>query len=186
MSFPQARCCCSRSMRRVDVEVLEHIVPVLVLLDIGDCLTHRRLPLWVFMQCVLYGGVLLFNGRQAIVEAVVVHLFTMIALAREWHTSSLVAIRNFFIGLLLIVVEVAILPFLTWDLLPGALSMLRSGLLPASMLGLVYAGRSRLIPIYIAGESRYLRDWVIAVVPGLQVASYSRRSTSARCCLLHL
>jgi hypothetical protein len=41
------------------------------------------------------------------------HLLIMVAMGRQRHTSSMVAARNFFIGLLLVVVEVAMVPLLT-------------------------------------------------------------------------
>ena len=179
------------SERRVDVETLEQVLPILillllVLLDGGEAFRCFRLPLGVLVKCVLDVLLRLFDGRQPVVEAGMLHLLVMVAIAREGHTSSPMATRDFFILLLLIVVEVAILPLLTCTLLPGALRVLRSGLLPTSMLGLVHAGGSWLIPAYIAGESRSLRNWIIAAVPGLWVASQSCRGTSMRGYLLNL
>jgi len=61
--------------------------------------------------------------------------------------------------------------------MPGALSVLRSGLLPTSMLelvnvgrflpsmlGLVHVGKSRLVPVYIVGEGRSLGNGIITMV----------------------
>jgi hypothetical protein len=50
MPFPQVGCCRGGSMRWPNVEVLEQSVPVLVLmllllLEIGHLMSHRRLPL---------------------------------------------------------------------------------------------------------------------------------------------
>jgi hypothetical protein len=62
----------------------------------------------------------LFNGGEPVVKAGALHLLfiiahglVMVAIGRERHTSSLMATRDFFILLLLIVVEVAILPLHT-------------------------------------------------------------------------
>ena len=93
--LPQAVCCCRCSVRLVDIEILEQVVPVLVLLllvllDVGDCVPHVCLPLRMLMKCVLYGVLRFFNGVQPIVVAVVLHLLVMVASARERHTSSLV------------------------------------------------------------------------------------------------
>ena len=161
-----------------------------MLLDVGEAISYFCLPLGVLVKHILDVLLCLFNICQPGVEAGVLHLLVMIshwlimiAMGREGHTSSLVAAWNYFIGLLLIVVEVAFLPVLTWALLPGALRVLGSRMLSPSMFGLVHAGGSRLIPACIAGESRSLENWIITMVPGLRVVSQSCRDTSTRCCL---
>ena len=164
-----------------------------MLLDVGDAVSHFYLSLGVPVKHVLSVLLRLFYGCQPSVEAGMLHLLVMvahwlikIAMSREGHMSSLVAAWNVFIRLLLIVVEVAILPLLNWALLPRASRVLRSGLLLASMLRLAHVRISRLIPACIAGESRSFWNWVITMVPGLWVASYSRRSTSMRRFFLNL
>ena len=77
--------------------------------------------------------------------------------------------------------------------------MLRSGLLPTSMLGLmhvggfptsllglVHAGRSRLVLVYIVGEGGSFGNGIVTMVPRKRVARESRRSALARCCFLFL
>jgi hypothetical protein len=174
------------------VETLEQVSPILVLLllvllDGGEAFSCLRLPLGVLVKHVLDLLLVLFNGGEPVIEAGVLHLLFMIAhglvmaaIGREGHTSSLMATRDFFILLLLIIVEVAILPLRTRALMPGALSELRSGLLPTrmlrlvhvgrfppSMLGLLDAGRTRPVPACIAGEGRSFRNWIVTSVPGL-------------------
>ena len=82
---------------------------LLVLLDGSKAFFCLRLPLGVLVKCVLDVLLRLFDGRQPVVEAGMLHLLVMVAMAKEGHTSSLMATRDFFILLLLIVVEVAIL-----------------------------------------------------------------------------
>ena len=88
----------------------------------------------MLVQSVLNLMFVLLNGGEPSVEASVFHLLLMVthgrwmmahvlviiargmvmeATSREGHASSLVATRNIFIGLLLIVVEVAIMTLLT-------------------------------------------------------------------------
>ena len=93
---PQARCCRIRSEWQVDVEILEQVVPVLVLLllvllDVGDVASHFCLPLRMLMQSVVYVLLRFFNGGQPGVEAGMIHLLIVVATGREIHTSSLVA-----------------------------------------------------------------------------------------------
>ena len=112
---------------------------------------HVFLPLRVLIQCVLYDDILLLDGGQAVVEAVVLHLLVMIASVRERHASSLVTTGGFFIIMLLVVVEVFEVPLLARNLLPGAFRLVRRWLFPTSMLRLVPSGRSRLVLACIAG-----------------------------------
>ena len=86
---------------------------LLVLLDGGEAFSCLRLPLGVLVKCVLDVLLRLFDGRQPVVEAGMLHLLVMVAIGREGHTSLLMATRDFLIWLLLIVVEVAILPLCT-------------------------------------------------------------------------
>ena len=85
----------------------------MVLLDIGEAASHF-LPLGVLVKRVLNVLLCLFNGSHPGVEAgmlhlliIVAHVLVIVATGREGHTSSLMAARHFFIGLLLIVVDVA-------------------------------------------------------------------------------
>ena len=101
--LPQVGCCCNRSEWRVKVELLEQVVPVLiivllVLLDVGDGVFHVRLPLRVLVQGVVNVLLCFFNGGQPSVEVGMIHLLVkvahmliMIAMGRERHTSILVA-----------------------------------------------------------------------------------------------
>ena len=86
---------------------------LLVLLNGGDAFSHFFLPLGVLVKHVLDVLLRLFDSRQPIVEVGMLHLLVMVAIGREGHTSSLMATRDFFILLLLIVVEVPILPLRT-------------------------------------------------------------------------
>lgn len=107
------------------METLKQVSPffillLLVLLDGGEAFSCLRLPLGVLVKRVLDRLLVLFDGGEPIVEAGALHLLLMIAhglimvaIAREGHMSSLMATRDFFILLLLIVVEVAILPLCT-------------------------------------------------------------------------
>jgi len=83
------------------------------LLDAGDVVSHFCLPLGVLVKRVLDVVLRLFYGSQPGVKVGILHLLVVVAIAREGHTSSLMATRDFFILLLLIVVEVAILRMLT-------------------------------------------------------------------------
>ena len=74
----------------------------------------------MLVKLVLDVMLVVFDGGEHVAEAGVLHLLLMIyhglvmlAIGREGHTSSLMATRDFFILLLLIVVEVAILPLCT-------------------------------------------------------------------------
>jgi len=107
------------------VETLEQVSPILfflllVLLNGGEAFSCLRLPLSVLVNLVLDVMLVLFDGGEPVVKAGAFHLLLMIAhglvmvaIGREGHTSSLMATRDFFILLLLIVVEVAILRMLT-------------------------------------------------------------------------
>ena len=140
-----------------------------------------------WMSCYVSSIVIsLVLGGALHLLLMIAHGLVKVAIGREGHTSSLIAARDFFIWLLLIVVKVAILPMLSSALLLGALYVLRSGLLPTSMLGLVHAGGSRLIPTYIVGEGRSLLTRIIAMVPRLRVVHQSCRGTPRRGCLLDL
>jgi len=66
----------------------------------------------MLMQGVAYVLLRFFNGDQPSVEKGMIHLLIMVAMGRERHTSSLVATRNFFLVLLLVVVEVSVVPLL--------------------------------------------------------------------------
>ena len=66
----------------------------------------------MLMQGIAYVLLRFFNGGQPGVEAGMIHLLIMVAMGRERHTSSLVATRNFFLVLLLVVVEVSVVPLL--------------------------------------------------------------------------
>ena len=107
--------------------------------------------------------------------------------------ASLMATQDLLIWLLLVVVKVVILPLCTWALMPGALSMLRSGMLPTnmlglvnvgrfppSMLGLVHTGRSHVVPLCIDGEGMAFKNGIVTMVRRQRVARESRRSASAR------
>jgi hypothetical protein len=101
------------------------------------------------MLCLLDGGqpsveagvlcllLMIAHGRL-----MVGHVLVMVAIGREGHAPSRRATWNFFIGLLLVVVKIIMLPLPAWVLLLGALSVLRSRLLPIGMLGLVHTGRT--------------------------------------------
>ena len=83
-------------VRWVKVESLEQVVPILillllVLLDIGNGVSHVCLPLRVLMQGAMDVLLSFFNGGQPGVEARMIHLLIMVAIGRERHTSSLVA-----------------------------------------------------------------------------------------------
>jgi hypothetical protein len=65
---------------------------------------------------------------------------------------------------LLVVVKIVVLPLPAWALLPGALGVLRSGLLPTSMLRMVPTGTSQLVPPCIASEGRSYWSRVITTV----------------------
>ena len=74
------------------------ILLLLMLLDIGDAVSHFCLPLGVLVKHVLDVVLRLFYGRQSSAEAGMLHLLVvvahgliMIAMSREGHTSSLVA-----------------------------------------------------------------------------------------------
>ena len=86
---------------------------LVVLLDGGEAFSCLRLPLGVLVKCVLDVLLCLFDGRHPVVEAEMMHLLVMVAIARERHMSSLMATQDFLILLLLIVVEVVILPLHT-------------------------------------------------------------------------
>ena len=71
---------------------------LLILLDVGDAVSHFCLPLGVLVKHVLDVVLRLFYGCQPGVEAGMLHLLVMIAhglimvaTSREAHTSSLVA-----------------------------------------------------------------------------------------------
>ena len=122
---PQARYCYGLLERRVNVETLKQVSPILVflllvLLDGGEVFSCLSLPLGVLVMLVLDVMLVLFNGGEPVVEAGALHLLLMIAhemvmvaIGREGHTSSLIDTQDFFIWLLLIVVEVETLPLLT-------------------------------------------------------------------------
>ena len=107
------------------METLEQVSPILiflllVLLNGGEAFSCLCLPLSVLVKLVLDVMLVLFDGGEPIVEVGVLHLLLMIThglvmvtKGREAHTSSLMSTRDFFILLLLIVVEVAILRMLT-------------------------------------------------------------------------
>ena len=107
------------------METLEQVSPIfvfllLVLLNGDEALSCLRLPLGVLVKLVPDVMLVLFDGGEPTVEVGALHLLLMIAhglvivaIGREGHTSSLMATRDFFIWLLLIVVKVAILPLRT-------------------------------------------------------------------------
>ena len=107
------------------METLEQVSQILVFLLLvvlnGDeAFSYLRLPLGVLVMLVLDVMLCLLDSCQPIVEVGVLHLLLMIAhglvmvaICREGHMSSLMATRDFFIWLLMIVVEVAILPLRT-------------------------------------------------------------------------
>ena len=107
------------------METLEQVSPILVflllvLLNGGEAFPCLCLPLSVLVKLVLDVTLVLFDGGEPIVEVGALHLLlmiahglVMIAIGREGHTSSMMATRDFFILLLLIVVKVAILPLHT-------------------------------------------------------------------------
>ena len=70
-------------------------------------------PLGVLVKRVMDVVLCLFYVCQPGVEVGMLHLRVMVAIGREGHTSSLMATRDFFMWLLLIVVEVDILPLRT-------------------------------------------------------------------------
>ena len=55
---------------------------------------------------------------------------------------------------------------------------------PPNMLGLVHAGRSRLVLVYIVGEGGSFGNGIVTMVPRKRVARESRRSAPARHCFL--
>ena len=92
----------------------------MVLLDIGEVVSHFFLPLGVLVKRVLDVVLHLFYVCQPGVKAGMLHLLVMVAhwlimitMSREGHVSSLIAIGDLLIGLLLIVVKIAILPLPT-------------------------------------------------------------------------
>ena len=75
------------------------ILLLLVLLDVGEAISHFCLPLGVLVKRVLNVLLCLFNVCQPSVEAGMLHLLVMvahwlimIAMGREGHTSSLVVV----------------------------------------------------------------------------------------------
>ena len=91
-----------------------------MLLDVGDAVSHFCLPLGVLVKRFLDIVLCLLDGGQPGVEAGMIHLLVMVAhwlimvaIGKKGHTSSLMAAQDFFVGLLLIVVEVVIFPLLT-------------------------------------------------------------------------
>ena len=151
----------------------------------------------------------LLDGGEPSVKTSILHLLLMItygmvmvATGREGHVSSLVAIGDLLIWLLLIVTKIVVLPLPTWALMPRALNVLRSGLLPTSKLGLVHMGGSWLVPACmlrkvhlgrsclikscVASEDRAFWNGVISTVPWLWVVNDSCRGTPTRCLLYFL
>jgi hypothetical protein len=74
------------------------ILLLLVLLDVGEVVSHFCLPLGVLVKRVLDVLLCLFYGRQPSVKVSMLHLLVMtahglimVAMGREGHTSSLMA-----------------------------------------------------------------------------------------------
>ena len=67
------------------------VLLLLVLLDTGDAFSHFCFPLGVLVKHVLDVLLRLFDSRQPVVEAGMLHLQVMVAIGREGHTSSLMA-----------------------------------------------------------------------------------------------
>ena len=74
------------------------ILLLLLLLDVGEAVSHFCLPMGVLVKCVLDVMLRSFYGCQPSVEASMLHLLVMVAhglimvaMSREGHTSSLVA-----------------------------------------------------------------------------------------------
>ena len=74
------------------------VLLLLMLLDVGEAVSHFCLPLGVLVKRVLDVMLCLFYGRQFSAEVGMLHLLVvaahrliMIATSREGHTSSLVA-----------------------------------------------------------------------------------------------
>ena len=91
-----------------------------MLLNGGEAFSYLHLPLGVLVKLVLNVMLVLFDGREPVVEAGALHLLLMIAhglvmvaIGREGHTSSLMATQDLLIWLLLVVVKVVILPLRT-------------------------------------------------------------------------
>jgi hypothetical protein len=85
----------------------------------GEAFSYLHLPLGVLVKHVPDLLLVLFNGGEPVAKAGALHLLfmiahglVMVAIGREGQMSSLMATRDFFI-LLLIVVEVAVLPLRT-------------------------------------------------------------------------
>jgi hypothetical protein len=130
-----------------DVEATEQPIPVLtflllqLLLDVGEGLRRLFLPLGLLVQSVADVLLTFFNGGKSGVEASEVyqllmahgrwmmsHVWTLIACRRimvasggEGHAPSLEVARDLLVRMLLVIVEVAVLPYLAWSLLPGSL-----------------------------------------------------------------
>ena len=62
-----------------------------MLLDGDEAFSCLRLPLGVLVKCVLDVLLRLFDGHQPVVEAGMLHLLVMVAIAREGHMPSLMA-----------------------------------------------------------------------------------------------
>jgi hypothetical protein len=93
---------------------------LLVLLVGGEAFFCFFLPLGMLVKHVSDLLLVLLDGGEPVIEEGALHLLFMIAhglvlvaIGREGHTPSLMATRDFFILLMLIVVEVTILPLRT-------------------------------------------------------------------------
>ena len=71
-------------------------------------------------------------------------------------------------------------------LLTSMFGLVNVGRFPPSMLGLVHAGKTRLVPACIAGEGRSFGNWIITIISRLRVVRESHRNAPTRRYLLHL
>jgi hypothetical protein len=130
-----------------DVEATKQPIPVLtflllqLLLDVGEGLRRLFLPLGLLVQSVADVLLTFFNGDKSGVEASEVyrllmahgrwmmsHVWALIACRRlmvasgkEAHVPSLEVAGDLLVRILLVIVEVAVLPYLAWSLLPRSL-----------------------------------------------------------------
>jgi hypothetical protein len=81
----------------------------------------------------------------------------MVASGGEGHVPSLEAAGDLLIWMLLVIVEVAVLPYLARSLLPGSLRVMWRGLLLANMARMMHQGRSCFVKTCITGVSRAFR-----------------------------
>ena len=115
------------------MEMAKQVVPIVILLLLlflndDEALSCFFLPLGMLVKSILDLLLVLIDGGEPGVETSILHLLLMItcgmvivATGKEGHASSLVAIRDLLVKLLLVIVKIAILPLPTWALLLGTL-----------------------------------------------------------------